>query len=69
MEIEKAKSLALTYFHYEDLRTLIKDLKSEYSTKPVSGVVSIKVPVSWLPSVLKIAESELEVYEKRILDM
>lgn len=69
MEIDKAKSVALAYFRYEDLRTLIKDLKSEHSSKPESGVVSIRVPVGWLPAIWKIAESKLEIYEKQILDI
>ena len=69
MDINKAKSVALAYFRYEDLRTLIKDLKSDHFTKPDESIVSLKVPVRWLPIIWEVAERELEKYEKNILDI
>ena len=69
MEIDKAKSVALAYFRYEDLRTLIKDLKSDHFTKPDESVVGIKVPVRWLPIIWEVAERELEKYENQINDL
>lgn len=68
MEIEKAKAIAIAYSRYEGLRTMIKDLKSDHFTKPDESVVSIKVPVRWLPVIWEVAERELEKYEKNILD-
>ncbi len=69
MDIDKAKSVALAYFRYEDLRTMINDLKSEFFKKPDESVVSIKVPVRWLPVIQEVAERELEKYEKQIKDL
>ena len=59
----------MSYFVYEDLRSSVKEFRMMSRTKDGDSVVSIKVPVRWLPAIAQIAEDEMSRIEKKIQEI
>lgn len=64
MDIEKAKSAYRLYARRDDLKSSILTMQSRIEKGP--GTTTITIPTSWLPSVIKIADAELDKVNEQI---